>query len=125
MQVISRKDQAQYWSSTDIPYSYISVDHFSDKFKLSHIGERSDRELSVPCQKTQSDDGALSFSTYSLSKRDLFKACMAREWLLMKRNRFVYIFKTVQVITYLSGMFLPLYWSLAFHNSNTPFSYSL
>ncbi|XP_039165952.1 pleiotropic drug resistance protein 3 [Eucalyptus grandis] len=97
-EVISIKDQAQYWSSTDIPYSYISVDHFSDKFKLSHIGERSDRELSVPCQKTQSDDGALSFSTYSLSKRELFKACMAREWLLMKRNRFVYIFKTMQLV---------------------------
>lgn len=103
MQVMSRKDQAQYWSSTDVPYSYISVDHFSEMFKLSHGGETLNRELSVPRQGSQSDDSALSFSTYSLSKRELFKACMAREWLLMKRNSFVYIFKTMQVITYFFG----------------------
>ncbi|XP_056168815.1 pleiotropic drug resistance protein 3-like isoform X3 [Syzygium oleosum] len=97
-EVMSRKDQAQYWSSTDVPYSYISVDHFSEMFKLSHGGETLNRELSVPCQGSQSDDSALSFSTYSLSKRELFKACMAREWLLMKRNSFVYIFKTMQLV---------------------------
>lgn len=97
-EVISGKDQAQYWSSTDVPYRYISVDHFSEMFKLSHVGERLDRELSVPCQGSRSDDSALSFSTYSLSKRELFKACMAREWLLMKRNSFVYIFKTMQLV---------------------------
>ncbi|TQE02100.1 hypothetical protein C1H46_012286 [Malus baccata] len=28
---------------------------------------------------------------------ELFKACFAREWLLMKRNSFVYIFKTTQI----------------------------
>lgn len=33
-----------------------------------------------------------------MSNWELFKACFAREWLLMKRNSFVYIFKTVQIM---------------------------
>ncbi|MFS7986266.1 hypothetical protein Hanom_Chr11g01008301 [Helianthus anomalus] len=40
----------------------------------------------------------VSFHVYSLSNWELFKACMAREILLMKRNSFVYIFKTLQVL---------------------------
>ncbi|XP_059632028.1 pleiotropic drug resistance protein 3-like [Cornus florida] len=97
-EVISKKDQAQYWSRTDIPYSYISVDQFCEMFKKSHLGEKLDAELSRPYNKSQCPKNALSFSTYSLSKWELFKACMAREFLLMKRNSFVYVFKTAQLV---------------------------
>jgi len=58
-----------------------------------------DDELSQPYDKSQSHKSSLSYSKYSLGKLDLFKACMKREILLMKRNSFIYIFKTVQVIT--------------------------
>ncbi|CBI40242.3 unnamed protein product, partial [Vitis vinifera] len=34
---------------------------------------------------------------YGISNWELFKACFAREWLLMKRNSFIYIFKTTQI----------------------------
>lgn len=34
---------------------------------------------------------------YGISNMELFKACFSREWLLMQRNSFVYIFKTVQI----------------------------
>ena len=37
MQVISRKDQAQYWCHMEVPYSYVSVDMFSRKFKESLV----------------------------------------------------------------------------------------
>lgn len=97
MQVISRKDQAQYWHQAEVPYSFVSVDMFSRKFKESPYGKKLDEELSEPYDKSQSHQNALSFSPYSLSKWELFRACASRELLLMKRNSFIYIFKTTQV----------------------------
>ncbi|RWR95173.1 pleiotropic drug resistance protein 3-like protein isoform X1 [Cinnamomum micranthum f. kanehirae] len=92
------KDQEQYWYHTDKPYSYVSVDHFSKKFKACLIGQKLDEELSSPYDKSQSHKNALSFNIYSLHKWELFRACMTREWLLMKRNSFVYIFKATQLL---------------------------
>ena len=97
MQVISRKDQAQYWYQMEVPYSYVSVDIFSRKFKESPYGKKLDEELSETYDKSQSHEDALSFSLYSLSKWELFRICASREYLLMKRNSFIYIFKTTQV----------------------------
>ncbi|GLT62435.1 hypothetical protein SLA2020_350740 [Shorea laevis] len=97
-EVISRKDQAQYWHQAEVPYSYVSVDMFSRKFKESPYGKKLDEELSEPYDKSQSHQNALSFSPYSLSKWELFRACASRELLLMKRNSFIYIFKTTQLI---------------------------
>lgn len=96
-EVTSKKDQAQYWYRTDIPYSYVSVDQFSQMFKASSIGRNLEDDLSRPYDKARSHSSALSFSKYSLSKWELFKACTARELLLMKRNSFVYVFKAGQV----------------------------
>ncbi len=100
MQVISRKDQAQYWCHMEVPYSYVSVDMFSRKFKESRYGKKIEEDLSKPYDKSQSHKDALSFSVYSLSKWELFRACASRELLLMERNSFLYIFKTIQVRIY-------------------------
>ncbi|PON69593.1 ABC transporter-like [Parasponia andersonii] len=98
LMVISKKDQAQYWYPTEQAFRYVSVDEFSMKFKASRFGKKLDEELSQPYNKSQSHENALSFSVYSLSKWELLKACTSRELLLMKRNSFVYIFKTTQLI---------------------------
>ena len=95
-QVISKKDQEQHWCLSD-PYRYVSVDELSEMFKASPLGKKLDEELSVPYDKSQSHKDAISFSKYSLSKWELVKACTARELLLIKRNSFVYVFKTTQV----------------------------
>ncbi|TXG71480.1 hypothetical protein EZV62_000059 [Acer yangbiense] len=97
-EVTSKKDQTHYWCRADVPYSYVSADQFSQMFKTSHLGKMLDEELSKPYDKSQSHSNALSFSKYSLRKWELFKACMGRETLLMKRNSFVYVFKTVQLL---------------------------
>ena len=55
-------------------------------------------ELSIPFDKAQSHKAALVFKTYSMPKMQLLKACFDKEWLLMQRNSFIYIFKTVQII---------------------------
>ncbi|KAI9109270.1 hypothetical protein K1719_019893 [Acacia pycnantha] len=96
-EVTSKKDQGQYWYRTDTPYNYVSADEFSQIFKTSYWGRSLNDELSKPCDKSQSQKNALSFSKYSLGKWKLFKACMRREILLMKRNSFIYVFKTAQL----------------------------
>ncbi|XP_020241545.1 pleiotropic drug resistance protein 3-like [Asparagus officinalis] len=96
-EVLSRKDQEQYWSHPQEPYHYVSVNQFREKFKASIVGHKLEEDLSKPYDKSQCHESALSFSIYSLAKWELFKACMARELLLMKRNSFVYIFKTTQL----------------------------
>ncbi|KAH7834972.1 hypothetical protein Vadar_021552 [Vaccinium darrowii] len=96
-EVISRKDQARYWHQGEQSCSYISVDMFSRKFKESIYGKQLGEELSQPFIKSH-DKNAISFSMYSLSKWELFRACMSREYLLMRRNSFVYVFKSIQLV---------------------------
>lgn len=97
IQVLSRKDQGQFWSRSHENYSYVSVDQLSKLFKSFQVGKNLIEELSKPYEKSQCHKHALSFNKYSLSKWELLKACMEREYLLMKRNSFIYIFKAAQV----------------------------
>uniref|UniRef100_A0A6N2LL61 ABC transporter domain-containing protein n=1 Tax=Salix viminalis TaxID=40686 RepID=A0A6N2LL61_SALVM len=97
-EVISRKDQGQYWFLTEKPYSYVSVDQFGKKFKESQVGKNLEEEISKPFDKSKNQKGALSLTKYSLTKWELFKACSVREFLLMKRNSFIYVFKTTQLL---------------------------
>ncbi|XVF32975.1 hypothetical protein REPUB_Repub17cG0128800 [Reevesia pubescens] len=97
-EVLSRKDQAQYWYHMDRPHSYVSTDKFIAAFKEFHAGLRLNEELSTAFNKTEDHENALSFNTYSLGKWELFKACLAREWLLMKRNSYFYVFKSAQLV---------------------------
>ncbi|XP_028104411.1 pleiotropic drug resistance protein 3-like isoform X2 [Camellia sinensis] len=97
-EVMSKKDQAQYWHQAEQPCNYISADMFSKKFKESNFGKKLDDELSKQFMKPQSHKNAISFSIYSLSKWALFRACISRELLLMRRNSFIYVFKLVQLV---------------------------
>lgn len=97
-EVTSRKDQEQYWEDSEKPYRYISAEQFSQKFNQFHVGQKLKEELSKPFDKSKGDKTALSFSKYSLRKWELFNACLDREWLLMKRNSFVHVFKAVQLV---------------------------
>lgn len=94
----SRKDQEQYWADRSKPYRFISVAEFAKKFKRFHVGLRQENELSVPYDKSRSHKAALVFKRYSVSKKELLKANFDKEWLLIKRNSFIYVFKTVQII---------------------------
>lgn len=97
LQVLSRKDQAQYWYHKEQPYNYVSIEQFVNKFKESHIGLKLDEELAKPFIKSRRHKNAVSFEKFSLTKWELLKACANREFLLMKRNSFTYIFKSTQV----------------------------
>ena len=93
----SRKDQEQYWADKHRPYSYIPVSEFVRRFKRFHAGLRLENELSVPYDKSRSHSAALVFKKYSVPMMELLKANFDKEWLLIKRNSFVYVFKTVQI----------------------------
>ncbi|KAF1002269.1 hypothetical protein AG4045_002333 [Apium graveolens] len=97
-EVTSRKDQEQYWADKSREYRYISVTEFANRFKRFHVGLRLENEVAVPYDKTRSHDAALVFKKYLVPKMDLLKASFDKEWLLIQRNSFVYIFKTVQII---------------------------
>lgn len=97
-EVTSKKDQEQYWADKQMPYRYISVSEFAQMFKRFHVGLQLENHLSVPFDKNRSHQAALVFSKHSVSTRELLKASFDKEWLLIKRNSFVYIFKTIQLI---------------------------
>ncbi|KAM7471773.1 hypothetical protein LguiA_009956 [Lonicera macranthoides] len=97
-EVTSRKDQEQYWADRSKQYRYISVTEFGKRFKRFHVGLRLENELSVPYDKSRSHQAALVFKKYAVPKMELLKASFDKEWLLIKRNSFVYVFKTVQII---------------------------
>nr|TKR70971.1 pleiotropic drug resistance protein 3-like [Populus alba] len=97
-EVVSERDQGQYWYHKQQPHSYVSIDMLVKNFHEFHVGQKLEGELSRPLQKSESHKNALSFSIYSLRKWELFKACMDREWLLMKRNLSLHVFKSVQLV---------------------------
>ncbi|XP_059428884.1 ABC transporter G family member 34-like [Corylus avellana] len=96
-EVTSKKDQEQYWFKKNQPHRYISVPEFAQAFSSFHIGQQLAADLSVPYDRSRTHPAALVTEKYGISNMELFKACFSREWLLMKRNSFVYIFKTTQI----------------------------
>ncbi|KAJ7527679.1 hypothetical protein O6H91_16G066100 [Diphasiastrum complanatum] len=96
-EVTSRKDQEQYWADKSQPYSFVPVRKFVEGFAKFHVGQRIAQELSVPFDRATSHPAALVKQKYAIGNWELLKACFAREWLLMKRNSFVFIFKTIQI----------------------------
>ncbi|XP_041002182.1 pleiotropic drug resistance protein 1-like [Juglans microcarpa x Juglans regia] len=95
-EVTSSKDQKQYWARKDEPYRFITVKEFTDAFRSFHLGRQLEEELATPFDKG-SNPSILPTKKYGVTKKELWKACFSREFLLMKRNSFVYIFKLVQL----------------------------
>ncbi|XP_015083661.1 pleiotropic drug resistance protein 1-like [Solanum pennellii] len=117
-EVTSRKDQEQYWSRRHEPYRFITSCEFSDVFQSFHVGRKLGEELAVPFDKSKSHPAALTTKRYGISKKELLKACTAREYLLMKRNSFVYIFKMVQ-LTMMASIAMTLFLRTEMHRDTT------
>lgn len=97
-QVTSRKDQAQYWADPSKPYEFIPVSAIAEAFKNSRFGKSVHSALSNPYDKSKSHPTALSKTKYAVSRWELLKTCFARELLLIGRHRFLYTFRTCQVL---------------------------
>ncbi|GKV35635.1 hypothetical protein SLEP1_g43880 [Rubroshorea leprosula] len=95
-EVTSKKDQMQYWVRKDEPYRFITSEEFAEAFQSFRVGMELGDELATPFDKSKSHPAALATRKYGVSRIELLKATMSREFLLMKRNSFVYIFKIIQ-----------------------------
>lgn len=96
-EVTSRKDQAQYWSNPSKPYSFVPVCEMVAAYKESEYWKEVQYAISSPshtCSKA-----ALAKTKYAISKKELLKACFSRELLLLGRHRFLYTFRTFQVLS--------------------------
>ncbi|KAK9727139.1 hypothetical protein RND81_05G260600 [Saponaria officinalis] len=96
-EVTSRKDQEQYWADPSKPYRFITVQEIAETFRTSRFGRAVKETLSVPYDKSKSHPLALARTMFAVPKRELFKACLSREILLIRRHSFLYIFRTFQV----------------------------
>ncbi|XP_021731921.1 pleiotropic drug resistance protein 1-like [Chenopodium quinoa] len=96
-EVTSKKDQQQYWIRRNEPYRFVPSKEFAEAFQSFHVGRKIAQELSVPFDKTKNHPAALTTHKYGVAPMEYIKANMSREYLLMKRNSFVYIFKICQL----------------------------
>lgn len=97
-EVMSKKDQQQYWHPCDSPYRYMSVPKCVDAFNSFYVGKRLYEELAVPYNSLRHHPASLSTSSYGVKRFELLKANFAWQLLLMKRNSFIYVFKFVQLL---------------------------
>ncbi|KAK2978211.1 hypothetical protein RJ640_024244 [Escallonia rubra] len=97
-EVVSKKDQEQYWSVSDYPYRYISVVKFAEAFRSWHAGKNLREELDVPFDRGYNHPAALSSSVYGVRRSELLKTNFSWQLLLMKRNSFIYVFKFIQLL---------------------------
>uniref|UniRef100_A0A7N0U8F5 ABC transporter domain-containing protein n=1 Tax=Kalanchoe fedtschenkoi TaxID=63787 RepID=A0A7N0U8F5_KALFE len=96
-EVTSKKDQQQYWARRYEPYRFRTVKEFAEAFQSFHIGQSLRKELSRLFDKTKSHPAALTNKKYGASTKELLKACVSREVLLMRRNSSIYVFKAIQL----------------------------
>ncbi|KAI3814151.1 hypothetical protein L1987_18898 [Smallanthus sonchifolius] len=113
-EVISRKDQQQYWFNKNQPYQYITTTEFSQAFKSFHVGQKLEIDINTPYDTSKTHPDALVKHKYGISNLELLKACFDREWLLSKRNSFLYIFKTFQ-LTFMSLVGMAMFFRTEMH----------
>ncbi|PKA60805.1 putative pleiotropic drug resistance protein 2 [Apostasia shenzhenica] len=114
-EVTSRKDQEQYWAQHDKPYNYVSAREFAEAFQSFHVGKSLKQDLSIPFDKSKSHPAALKTSRYGVSRMELLKACADREWLLIKRNSFVYVFRVFKVM-FMAFLVMTLFFRTRMHH---------
>ncbi|KAF1859242.1 hypothetical protein Lal_00009826 [Lupinus albus] len=116
-EVTSRKDQAQYWVRKDQPYRFVNEVQFAEAFQSFHMGRKLGDELAVPFDKSKNHPAALTTEKYGINKTELLKANLSREYLLMKRNSFVYIFKLCQIFV-MAFIAFTLFFRTEMHHRN-------
>ncbi|CAL4958575.1 unnamed protein product [Urochloa decumbens] len=97
-EVLSKKDQQQYWCHYDYPYQFVSVSKFAEAFKTFIIGKRLHEELAVPYNRHRNHPAALCTPSYGVKRLELLKSNYQWQRLLMKRNSFIYVFKFIQLL---------------------------
>lgn len=99
-EVCSPKDQKQYWIRQEA-WSFFPVKQLAEQFMQSDIYQESmqaleDAEQKPPADLQKSGLDPLVRRKYALGPWAVFKVCLWREIIIMKRNSLVYISRLVQ-----------------------------
>ncbi|KAL4589134.1 hypothetical protein LXL04_002036 [Taraxacum kok-saghyz] len=116
-EVTSKKDQEQYWIERDTPYRFITAKEFAEAYESFGEGRRIAEKISIPYDKNKSHPAALTTKKYGVNKKELLRACTSREFLLMQRNSFVYIFKLFQLLV-MSFITMTVFFRTEMHKSS-------
>ncbi|XP_057500295.1 ABC transporter G family member 32-like [Actinidia eriantha] len=115
-EVVSKKDQEQYWAVPDRPYRYIPVVKFAEAFRLFHTGKNLCEELNVPFNRCYNHPAALSTSRYGMKNRELLETNFNWQLLLMKRNSFIYVFKFIQLL-FVASITMTVFFRTTMHHN--------
>ncbi|KAF7147146.1 hypothetical protein RHSIM_Rhsim03G0245700 [Rhododendron simsii] len=115
-EVVSKKDQEQYWAVPEIPYRYIPVVKFAEAFHSFHAGKNLSEELNVPFDRRYNHPAALSTSSYGVRRRELLTTNFNWQLLLMKRNSFIYVFKFVQLL-FVASVTMTVFFRTTLHHN--------
>ncbi|CAH9101226.1 unnamed protein product [Cuscuta europaea] len=80
------------------PYRYVKAKEFAEAYQSFHVGRKMAHGISVQSNITKSHSAALSNDKFGIGKKQLLKVCKEREYMLMHRNSFAYIFKIIQAV---------------------------
>uniref|UniRef100_A0A5B6YKZ5 Putative ABC transporter G family member 32 n=1 Tax=Davidia involucrata TaxID=16924 RepID=A0A5B6YKZ5_DAVIN len=115
-EVISKKDQEQYWAVPDRPYRYIPVVKFAEAFRSYHAGKNLSEVLDAPFDRRYNHPAALSTSHYGMKRSELLKTSFYWQLLLMKRNSFIYVFKFIQLL-FVALITMSVYFRTTLHHN--------
>ncbi|CAA0810621.1 ABC transporter G family member 32 [Striga hermonthica] len=115
-EVISEKDQEQYWFLDD-QYSYVPVAKFVEGFQSFCVGNFLKQELAIPFDKRYSHPAALSNKTYGITRTKLLGISLSWQILLLRRNSPVFIFKFIQLLLIILIMMSVFFRTTMHHNT--------
>ncbi|CAI5487608.1 unnamed protein product [Closterium sp. Naga37s-1] len=97
-EVLSVKDQGQYWANTEQPHRFIPAQALAAAFSDTQRAKEQQAQLSTPFPKESSPKGALEHRRYVLTAREIFEAMVQRQLLLFKRTSFIYFASIAKII---------------------------
>ncbi|CAM6086376.1 unnamed protein product [Calypogeia fissa] len=116
-EVTSPKDQEQYWADKSIPYQFVPIVTFEEKFKQFHVAQKMYQELETPYDKSKAHRASLSKDHWSLSSWDLLKIGFEKEILILKKNWIIPVFSITQTVV-LGLLLSSLFFRTLMHHRN-------
>lgn len=91
-------DQEQYWARNPSEYHYHSTEMLAECFQSFHNSGMIYNGLRNQSNNRKTTNSLTkSIKTQQISKCEIFRACLSRELLLLKRNSPLHLFKTIQI----------------------------
>ncbi|ONM53994.1 ABC transporter G family member 34 [Zea mays] len=94
-EVTLKTEQKQYWTGDKSQYKYHSIEDFIKCFRAYSVPQIVEDNQ---CTENGSKQAVRAGDSFIISKWEIFKVCLSREVLLLKKNYPVHIFKVIQIM---------------------------